>query len=191
MSRYVGKSVVILLSGKLGVGKTHIAKILYSKLFNESFWVGLEHFATSVKECATEFFNWNGDKDEKGRLLLQSIGRIGREHDRDLWANSVVNRLDSGLMRYDFVIIDDWRFVNELSVIYSNNYNVIPVNIIGEQRIKYEDPNLYCAESEVGLDDFNNYFFTIDNNKSAVELDTQLDTLIEKIFDRKDLFYAS
>ena len=54
------------------------------------------HFARSLKSIAKNYLTWNGEKDEKGRRLLQVLGtEVARTHCKDSWLHMVC--LEHGL----------------------------------------------------------------------------------------------
>ena len=67
---------IIGFSGRNGVGKTTIRNHIYELLddFPDDFLLYELSFADKVKECAYKYFHWNGNKDDRGRRLLQYIG---------------------------------------------------------------------------------------------------------------------
>lgn len=106
---------LVLLSGKACAGKTTVAKYLYEQLSKYPS-LKLDHlgFASPLKEIARRDFGWDGNKDEKGRKLLQVIGTdAGRAYDEDIWVKYMENHLLTELPHITF--IDDWRFPNEKS----------------------------------------------------------------------------
>lgn len=129
------KTVVILVSGKAGSGKSKVASELEKKL-NEvgGLTVFRYSFADPIKYIAKAFIKWDGEKDEKGRKLLQEQGRIGREYDKDIWVKHFLNQLDrkAGMFLFNFAIIDDWRFPNELAYLRNNPlFDVVTIRVFG------------------------------------------------------------
>ena len=113
---YPSKSVIVLLSGKAGVGKTYIADKLIS-LFKKSGYIAhIRSFADGIKDCAIDYFNWDSEKNKRGRKLLQNIGNIGREYDKDVWVRKSYFFMQGCYIpsRTFVVIVDDWRFYNEI-----------------------------------------------------------------------------
>ena len=56
-------------------------------------------FADDVKRIAYNYYDWDGKKNELGRKLLQDIGTTGRNYNRDIWANKVIDRIRRHLRR--------------------------------------------------------------------------------------------
>lgn len=64
---------------------------------------------------ATTYYGWDGEKDEKGRELLQKLGTdLGRTNNPNVWVNCVKEIIKALQTEYDFVLIPDARFPNEM-----------------------------------------------------------------------------
>lgn len=71
----------ISLSGRARSGKDTFAKVL----IDNSGYKRLA-FADELKRVASEYFYWDGEKDDLGRTLLQHIGtEVGRSFCEDIW----------------------------------------------------------------------------------------------------------
>lgn len=128
------KTVVVLFSGKAGSGKSTAAEMLTKKLNELELDTMLYGFADPIKYIAQAYGGWNKQKDEKGRRLLQDIGRIFRDYDSDIWVKHFLNQLDkrSGLFQKNFAIISDWRFPNELNYLKNNPLlDVVTIRVFG------------------------------------------------------------
>lgn len=112
---------VICISGKAQHGKDTAAKIFAEKLEAAGYKVLLTHYADLLKWMCSNYFGWNGQKDEAGRTLLQ---KIGTDHVRQkypkFWVDWVINLLKMFPDEWDYVIIPDCRFPNEVDEIYLN-----------------------------------------------------------------------
>lgn len=93
------------ITGLAGAGKTYAANWFRLRTGGE-IW----SFAAEIKRIAATM-GWNGEKDARGRKLLQDLGSIGREYDRQCW----VSRMPTDRP----VIIDDVRYINEAAAIRS------------------------------------------------------------------------
>ena len=73
------------------------------------------HYADLLKYVARQYFDWDGEKDEAGRSLLQYIGtNLVRERDSDYWVKMLNFVIKMFFSDYDYVIIPDTRFPNEI-----------------------------------------------------------------------------
>ena len=69
------------VSGLAGSGKDTLADILC-----EAYGYKKDHFAFDLKYLASAHFNWDGQKDERGRHLLQQLGTdVGRTYLQNIW----------------------------------------------------------------------------------------------------------
>ena len=103
---------VILISGKAQHGKDTCGKFFDIELRAKGFSTQIVHFGDALKYVCSQYYNWNGEKDETGRTLLQMVGtEIVRRKDEHFWTD-FVGRLAS-TFNCDYVIIPDWRFEEE------------------------------------------------------------------------------
>lgn len=143
-----------MVSGKAGVGKTTLSHrfknylLQYTNLDSNVF-----SFATGVKRVAMDM-GWDGVKDEKGRLLLQEVGRIGRAYDIDVWAKKTENFIDTQVMLNGAGVyfIDDWRFPNEGKYLENTNkYKMYKIRVEAENREVLRGTKAYSDISETSL----------------------------------------
>ena len=108
---------ILGLAGYAGSGKTSIA----AEVGRRNNYVMLA-FADEVKKIAIQSFGWDGNKDTRGRRLLQILGtEAGRDYDPDIW----INRLYSQIMKHRRIIVHDVRFDNEAAFIRNLGGKVI------------------------------------------------------------------
>lgn len=107
---------VIGLSGKAGAGKSTVSLMMKEQLESEGKTVLILPFASELKRIARDEFGWDGEKDDKGRRLLQVIGtECGRHYNSDIWINKFIQAAKR--CGKDVVIADDMRFENEAAAI--------------------------------------------------------------------------
>ena len=123
----------ILCSGRARHGKDTSAEIIKDNLEARGYRVLVTHYADLLKFICKNFFGWNGEKDDAGRTLLQNIGtNCIRAQDPDYWVDFVANLIRMFPDRYDFVIIPDTRFPNEIDRISDAGFPVTHVRIVRE-----------------------------------------------------------
>ena len=185
------KTVFILVSGKAGVGKTTLSDYLSQKLSNiAGISVLNTAFALPIKRIAYSVFGWDGEKDSKGRRLLQVIGtEAGREYNENIWVKKTLDfALTSSIFPPNFVIVDDWRYPNELSYIEEQKFHdVLPIRVEAPNRESLKgtseakhvsETSLQSGYNELGS--WNSYYkFVVDNEKELDVLHLQGDKIVK------------
>lgn len=178
-----GKTKIVLFSGKAGTGKTTSANILKKLVEQDFLLVDIDSFANGVKLEASRK-GWDGKKDVSGRKFLQDVGREGREKDNNIWVNQVIERSIQPIPK-DVVIIDDWRYPNELQRLKNNKlFDVISVRINAPEREILTGTKEANDSSETALSSENNlsvYDFFIENSGTIKELEEELLSVMEVI----------
>jgi hypothetical protein len=127
------KTLVILLSGRAGSGKSYCADLLIKNFKDMGLNVIKDSFARGIKEVAKKYIGWDGVKDEKGRTLLQNLGtEVGRAYNEDCWVEYMLSSLiNTPNYPYDVIIVDDWRFPNEYEYFKDDPfYSIFKIRII-------------------------------------------------------------
>ena len=120
----------IIISGKSGHGKDMLAHFMRERLEEEGLCVLTIHYGDAVKWVLRDFFNWDGQKDEKGRTLLQHIGTdVVRAKYPNFWTTIVAGLVSSFENEFDVVLIPDARFPNEVEIVMDMVPNTICARI--------------------------------------------------------------
>lgn len=181
---------VIMISGKSMSGKDTVANIIKESLDKERILT--IHFADLVKFYAAQYFNWNGNKDEDGRFLLQWIGtHLMREAYPTYWAEIVGKFIDAitETDKFDIVLIPDWRFINEYETVY--DYSILQNNEVITIRVErlvegkpFINPNMTEEQfnhiSECELDNFS-FDWIIENSGSIEDLRDSVNYILENL----------
>ena len=121
---------VILISGSARFGKDSAAFIMKELLEKQKKKVLIIHYADNLKLFAKNYFGWSGQKDQKGRELLQWLGTdVVRKNYEDTCVDMIVALLKGIKTLYDYVIIPDVRFPNEIDRM-RDNFDCITVRVI-------------------------------------------------------------
>lgn len=123
---------IICISGKARHGKDLTASILKNMLEAKGKRVLVTHYGDLVKYICSTFFGWDGEKDEAGRHLLQYIGTdVIRKKRPDYWVEFIVDLLRMVPTEWDYVLIPDCRFPNEISRMENNFHDrVIHLRVV-------------------------------------------------------------
>ena len=121
---------IIGISGRAQHGKDTVALMIKKELEEGKYDVLITHYADLLKYICKTFLNWNGEKDEDGRRLLQYVGTdIIRSRSPDYWVNFILDMLTFFDGRWDYVLIPDVRFPNEIVKLRENGLDIIHLHI--------------------------------------------------------------
>lgn len=103
---------VIGISGKAEHGKTYTCNILRELYEEQGKKVEIVPLALILKEYAFDL-GWDGQKDSKGRTLLQDLGKVLKSyHGGDCFARWAYQKaLEKDL---DIMLVDDMRMLDEV-----------------------------------------------------------------------------
>jgi dephospho-CoA kinase len=175
--------IIFLISGKARNGKTTTANMIKDYLNLKDKKSLITSYGKYIKMYVKEITGWDGVSEPKPRELLQSLGTgIIREK---LGKNDFyVKRLDEDMDVYNeyvnYVMIDDVRLPIEMDY-YKERYpnKIVTIHI---NRPNFESDltsNQLKHVTEVGLDNYTDYDYMIEN-------DGTLDDLRKKVYDLMD-----
>lgn len=171
---------VILISGHAQNGKDTIASLLENELTASGRKVLVAHYADLLKYICKTLFNWNGQKDEKGRRLLQYVGTdVIREKRPSYWVDFIADMLDLFGDNWDYVLIPDTRFPNEVERI-AEKFDSIHIRVVRENFVSPLTPEQQMHPSETALDNCDPDVL-IYNDGSIQELEETIHYLISEV----------
>ena len=187
---------IIMISAKSQHGKDTVAKLMKEELEQKGKNVLIIHFADLVKHYAYDYYNWDGNKDENGRNLLQTIGTtILRARWPEYWAEIVgkfldaIGDLEDTNYGFNYVLIPDWRFINEYEVVYDyaaiQNNETITIRVVryDENGLDWKNPNMTSDQlnhiSECELDNFA-FNWIIENCRGLENLEGSVDEIMKE-----------
>ena len=183
------KPTVILLSGKSGSGKDFIANIMKEKLEQKGNKVLVTHYADLLKYILKTFFDWDGQKDEHGRHLLQYVGTdVIRRQNPNYWVDFVKDIIIMFSNNWDYILIPDARFPNEITRMFCSNFRTISIRITRLNYISKLTDEQQQHESETALDSYSfDYYMTNDGTLDGVT--KEVDNFIKVIdWNKKTIF---
>lgn len=172
---------VLCISGKAQHGKDTTAGMLKDALEADGYKVLVTHYADLLKYICQTFFNWDGNKDEHGRYILQYVGTdVIRKKNPDQWVEFVANILTMFSDEWDYVLIPDCRFPNEIDYMKTQGFDVTHLRVVrpGFQSPLSKEQQKHL--SEVALDDVTPDHI-IENDAGLYELRMKIvDWLVEQ-----------
>lgn len=173
---------VICISGKARHGKDTAAQYMKKKLELSGKRVLITHYADLLKYICRTFLDWNGVKDEQGRQLLQYVGtNVIRKQMPDYWVNFIIGILEMFYGNWDYVLIPDCRFPNEIERLKEYDFDVVSIKIIRDNFINNLTESQKSHESETALDNFNFDFVVHNPNKNVRDFYKNLNELLEQL----------
>lgn len=160
---------VICISGKAGHGKDTFGQYLYEDLISLNKSARIFHFADLVKFICKQYFDWNGEKDEAGRHLLQYIGTdVIRNQNENYWVDFIVNLLTMLDGTWEYIIIPDCRFPNEADRFKNSIFKTYVVRVNRPDYVSTLTEKQQRHKSETAMDNYD--FDKIIFNNSLTDL---------------------
>ena len=161
---------IIIISGKASSGKSLSANIIKENTNNTI----LLAYADYLKMYAKNISGWDGSEDTKPRELLQQLGveLIKNNINENMLINRIIEDIKVYSYFYDYIVITDARFPNEIESIKKEFDNVISVRI--NRNIYSLDKKYQNHSTETGMDEYNNYDYVIDNNSDLKALEIKV-----------------
>lgn len=169
---------IFLISAKAQHGKDTTADIMMKKLNGKSTKIAMADY---LKYIAQRYYDWNGEKDEVGREILQ---RLGTDKIREQlgWDTFHVERVCQDIKiiedRYDYVFIPDVRFKNEVYYTQAKfPYNTTTIHI---ERLGFESPLTKEQQQHRSENDLNGftYDYKIKSESGLNKLEEQIDLIL-------------
>lgn len=146
---------IITFSGKAHHGKDSSALVVKRLLENRGERVLLIHYADLLKFIAIQYLNWDGNKDEEGRTLLQQLGtEKARSNFPDFWVDNVKRIVSILENDFTYVLIPDARFKNEIDVWKAYPCRLVTVHVTRNNYDNGLSPEQKMHQSEIALDDY-------------------------------------
>ena len=174
----------ICISGKAQNGKDTSAEIFKNELIIRGHSVLVIHQADLLKYICKAFFNWNGEKDEAGRTLLQQVGtNVIRKVEPDFWVDFIAKVTGFFKDTWDYIIVPDTRFPNELEKLKANDANIFHGRVIREGFKSPLTEEQQQHPSETALDGIESDF-TLINDKGIDDLYGGVVSILDAIEER-------
>ena len=149
---------VCCISAKARHGKDTAAELIKEHLEYRGQRVLITHFADLLKFICTKYFGWDGQKDERGRTLLQYIGTdvVGAQNPT-FWAEFVVSILNMFKKDWDYVLIPDCRYPHEVATVE----RAFDTTVLRVERPNFDNGLTEAQKRHPSEVDMDNYRFDI------------------------------
>lgn len=166
---------IILISGKAQHGKDTSAEMLQVIFEKQGKKVMTLHYGDYVKFVARQYFGWNGEKDEKGRTLLQWLGTDQcRKNYATIWVDVVASLMKGLGDAFDVFMVPDTRFPDEITRVYEwfgkdVEIKSVRVNRINEDETPWEssltdEQKKHISETALDGYEFDHTLVNVDNH---------------------------
>lgn len=173
---------VILISGKAQNGKDTTAGFMQAQFKEHGDRVLITHYADLLKYICTNYFGWDGVKDDNGRRMLQYVGTdVIRKQNPSLWVDFVALMLKYFHENWDYVIIPDCRFPNEVSTMIENGFDTVHVRVVRDGFKSPLTDEQQKHPSETALDDVEPDIY-LHNSGTLDDLEQSIKNLIKENF---------
>ena len=166
---------VLCISAKAQHGKDTAAGLIKDYLEASGSRVLIIHYADLVKFVCTKFFNWDGQKDEKGRTLLQYVGTdVISSQQPSYWVDFVISILKFFENEWDYVLIPDCRYPVEVTRMSA----AFETQILRIERPNFESGLTEKQKQHISETAMDDYFFV-----EIIYNDGDLERLKNKLID--------
>lgn len=148
---------IICISGHAQNGKDTTAQYMKEYYESDGSRVLICHYGDLVKYICEKFFGWDGEKNDAGRTLLQRVGTdVIRSQQPGYWVDFIASMLRFFPDEWDYVLIPDARFPNEIDGLRDAGFDVTHVRVVRDNPgwvspLTEEQQN---HPSETALDDY-------------------------------------
>lgn len=173
---------IYIVCGKARHGKDTVASMIqdcYRKKKKDSLILS---YGSYIKEYAKKISNWDGSDETKPRELLQQLGTnvIREKIDELFFVKRLVDDIKVYSFFFDTLLISDARFKKEVDIPRENFDNIVVIHIIRPNFDNGLTEEQKRHRTEIDLDDYENYDYTIMNDGDLSDLEKKVSEIIEK-----------
>ena len=165
---YINKNpLIICVCGKARSGKSTVSKYLEKLFISDNKKVILSPYTKYLKKYISDITGNDVTEDNKPRELLQKLSSDlikGVLNNKDFFINRQIEDIEFYSYFANVIIINDVRFPREITSLKDKFNNVISIGI---NRSNYVSDLSFDEQNditEVSLDNYKDYDYTIDNS---------------------------
>ena len=154
-----------LICGKARAGKDTFAKLIKQDEEKDNNKVCILKLTTPLYSWAEDYFNYDKEKDEKPRELLQTLGYDILQlklKKKDFLLDYLITTIEVLDNYYDVGLITDGRLVHEIEVLkakYPNTKTILLTNM-KDNKLTNKEKN---HQTEIDLDDYKDFDYIVEN----------------------------
>ncbi len=154
-----------LICGKARAGKDTFAKLIKQEEEKNSKKVCILKLTAPLYRWAEDYFNYDKEKDEKPRELLQTIGYDILQlklKKKDFLLDYLITTIEVLDDYYDVGLITDGRLVHEIEVLKEKYPNIKTILLTNKKDNKLTDEEKR-HQTEIDLDDYQDFDYIVEN----------------------------
>lgn len=154
-----------LICGKARAGKDTFAKLIKQEEEKDNNKVCILKLTAPLYSWAEDYFNYDKEKDEKPRELLQTLGydilqlKLKKKGFLLDYLITTIEVLDN---YYDVGLITDGRLVHEIEVLKEKYPNIKTILLTNKQDNKLTNKEKN-HQTEIDLDDYKDFDYIVEN----------------------------
>lgn len=154
-----------LICGKARAGKDTFAKLIKQEEEKDNNKVCILKLTTPLYSWAEDYFNYDKEKDEKPRELLQTLGYDILQlklKKKDFLLDYLITTIEVLDNYYDVGLITDGRLVHEIEVLKEKYPNIKTILLTNKQDNKLTNKEKN-HQTEIDLDDYKDFDYIVEN----------------------------
>ena len=154
-----------LICGKARAGKDTFAKLIKQEEEKDNNKVCILKLTAPLYSWAEDYFNYDKEKDEKPRELLQTLGYDILQlklKKKDFLLDYLITTIEVLDNYYDVGLITDGRLVHEIEVLKEKYPNIKTILLTNKQDNKLTNKEKN-HQIEIDLDDYKDFDYIVEN----------------------------
>lgn len=156
-----------LICGKARAGKDTFAKLIKQEEEKDNNKVCILKLTAPLYSWAEDYFNYDKEKDEKPRELLQTLGYDILQlklKKKDFLLDYLITTIEVLDNYYDVGLITDGRLVHEIEVLKEKYPNIKTILLTNKQDNKLTNKEKN-HQTEIDLDDYKDFDYIVENKE--------------------------
>lgn len=179
--------IIFIVSGKANSGKDTTCELIDNFIKLKNLKVVNLQIASYIKMYAKVISGWSGEEETKPRQLLQDLGTgiIRKKIDNDFFIKRIIDDIKVYSYYFDVITISDARLPEEIESIKAAFDKVYSVRIERPGFINSLSDEQKAHKTEIALDNYSNYDYTIINDSSFEALDIKARKMVEEVLNEE------